>query len=243
MIVVVKEIHMKSARIRIATAALAFTALAAPFTIQAQIRSRSGEIVVMEPSSLPEAAQLGGNSFFLHTTDGGSFYLYVEQQSGARLTVFDVTDPAHIKTVSSTPLTVSGPFDFVRPLDGRAELVRFRDGKGVGVLDLSKANHPSLRMVSALMDPGQTQSLGETGFLGVNEPYNYVRAMPRDYQVVDISTPSDPVLLTTVKQVKHQVANSDMGTTFLLGGDGLTVVRRISVENDYATHQQQMSGN
>ena len=93
------------------------------------------------------------------------------------------------------------------------------------------------------MDPGQTQPLGETGFLGVDEPYNHVRATPRDDQVVDISTPSDPVLLITVKQVKHQVANSDMGTTFLLGSDGLTVVRRISVENDYATHQQQMSGN
>ena len=98
-------------------------------------------------------------------------------------------------------------------------------------------------MVSALLDPGQTQSLGETGFLAVNEPYNYVRAVPRDFQVVDISTPDNPVLLTTVKQVKHQVANNDMGTTFLLGSDGLTVVRRISVENDYATHQQQMSGN
>jgi len=133
--------------------------------------------------------------------------------------------------------------DIIRPLGGGAELVRFRDGKGVGVLDLSKADHPSLRMVAAIMDPGQTQPLGETGFLGVDEPYNHVRATPRDDQVVDISTPSDPVLLITVKQVKHQVANSDMGTTFLLGSDGLTVVRRISVENDYATHQQQMSGN
>lgn len=235
---------MKTGPIRqIATIALTIAALAAPFVSQAQLRSKSGEIVVMEPNSLPEAAQLGGNSFFLHTTASGSFYLYVEQGSGARLTVFDVTNPAHIKTVSSTPLTVSGPFDFVRPLDGRAELVRFRDGTGVGVLDLSKASHPSLRLVSALMDPGQTQSLGETGYLGVNEPYHYVRATPRDYQVVDISTPDAPTLLTTVRLVKHQVVNNDLGTTFLLGSDGLTVVRRISVENDYATHQNQMSGN
>lgn len=235
---------MNTIRVRqFVTTAFAFAMTALPFATHAQLRSKSGEIVVMEPQNLPEAAQIGGNSLFLHATNTGSFYLYVEQQSGARLAVFDVTNPAHVKTVSVTPLDVAGPFDFVRPLDGSAELVRFRDGKGVAVLDLHKAGHPTLRMVSALLDPGQTQPLGETGFLAVNEPYNYVRATPRDYQVVDISTPDNPVLLTTVKQVKHQVANNETGTTFLLGSDGLTVVRRMSVENDYAIHQIQMSGN
>ncbi len=235
---------MNTIRIRqFATAAFTLAAAILPIASHAELRSKSGEIVVMEPQNLPEAAQVGGNSFFLRSTESGSFYLYVEQQGGTRLAVFDVTNPAHVKTVSLTPLQVAGPFDFVRPLDGSAELVRFRDEKGVAVLDLHKASRPTLRMVSALLDPGQTQSLGETGFLAVNEPYNYVRAVPRDFQVVDISTPDNPVLLTTVKQVKHQVANNDMGTTFLLGSDGLTVVRRISVENDYATHQQQMSGN
>lgn len=220
---------------------LATTAL--PMSAKAQTHSKNGELVVMEPHSLPEAAQLGGNSCFLHSDDSGSTYLYVEQQQGARLTVFDVSDPGHIKEVVSQPLTVDGPFDFVRPLDGRAELIRFRDNKGVAVLDLSKVKKPSIRMVSALVDPGQTESLGESGFLGVNEPYSYVRAIPRDYQVVDISSPSDPALLATVKQVKHRVVNNDTGTTFLLGVDGLTVVRRISVENDYRTHQLQLQGN
>lgn len=228
---------------RFASALFTLSVLAAPLTGHAQLRSKSGELVVVEPRNLPKAAQLGGNSFFLHADDAGSTYLYVEQQQGARLIVFDVTDPGRIKTVSSTPLTVDGPFDFVRPLDGRAELIRFRDDKGVAVLDLRKASRPSLRIVSALLDPGQTESLGETGFLAVNEPYNYVRAVPRDYQVVDISTPSDPALLTTVKQVKHRMVNNDTGTTFLLGSDGLTVVRRMSVENDYKIHMQQMSGN
>jgi hypothetical protein len=227
----------------LATTVFGLTALTAPLASHAQLRSKSGEIVVMEPRNLPEAAQLGGNSFFLHADDAGSTYLYVEQQQGTRLAVFDVTDPSRIKTVTTTPLTVSGPFDFVRFLDDRAELIRFRDGKGVAVLDLAKPKSPSIRMVSALLDPGQTEPLGETGFLAVNEPYNYVRAVPRDYQVVDISTPSYPTLLTTVKSVKHRVVNNETGTTFLLGSDGLTVVRRTSVENDYKTHQMQMSAN
>ena len=228
---------------RFAPALLVLSTFAAPLISRAQLHSRSGELVVMEPRNLPEAAQVGGNSFFLHADEAGSTYLYVEQQQGARLAVFDVTDPGRIRMVSSTSLTVDGPFDFVRPLDSRAELIRFRDGKGVAVLDLAKASKPSLHIVSTLLDPGQTEPLGETGFLAVNEPYNYIRAVPRDYQVVDISTPSDPTLLTTVKQVKHRVVNSDTGTTFLIGSDGITVVRRMSVENDYKTHMQQMSGN
>ena len=227
----------------LATAVFATTMLIVPIGLHAQLRSKSGEIVVLEPRSLPEAAQAGGNSFFLHSDDSGSTYLYVEQEQGAQLAVFNVTDPAHMKSVVTMPLTVPGPFDFVRPLDGKAELIRFRDGKTVGVLDLTKVRKPSIRIVAALVDTGQTESLGESGFLGVAEPYNYVRAVPRDYQVVDISTPSDPTLLTTVKLVKHRVVNQDTGTTFLLGSEGLTVIRRISVEDDYKIHQIQLSGN
>jgi len=37
------------------------------------------------------------------------------------------------------------------------------------------------------------------------------------------------------------VVKDDTGTTFLLGSEGLTVVRRTSVENDYKTHLMQMS--
>jgi hypothetical protein len=221
----------------------ALTTIAAPLASRAEIRSKSGELVVMEPHNLPEQAQMTGNSMFLYSDNSGDTYLYVEQEQGARLTVFDVTDPAHIKTVSSTPLTVAGPFDFVRPLDGSAELLHFRDGKGVAVLDLKKAAKPTVRTVAGLVNPGRTESLGESGYLGVNEPYEYVRATPRDFQVVDISTPSDPALLATVKQVKHRVVNGDTGTTFLLGSDGLTVIRRTSVENDYKTHLMQMQGN
>ena len=175
-------------------------------------------------------------------TDGNTS-LYVEQQQGARLTVFNVTDAASIKVVSSTPLVTPGAFDFVRPLDGDAELIRFRDDKGVSVLDLHKAKQPTLRMVPALVDPGQTVSLGETGFLGVDEPYSYTRAVPRDFQVVDTSSPMNPALLTTVKQVKHRVVKDDTGTTFLLGIDGITVIRRVSVENEHKAELLQQQGN
>jgi hypothetical protein len=220
-----------------------FTGLVMTSTLHGEIRSKSNELIVMQPRDLPEQAQMQGNSFFLHSNGDGSTYLYVEQQQGARLTTFDVTDPGKIKVVGSITLSVPSAFDFVRPLDGHGELVRFRDSKGVAVLDLHNAKAPSLRMISGLSESGSTRSLGETGFLMVDEPYNYVRATPRDYQVVDISLPSQPVLLTTVKEVRHEVVKDDTGTTFLLGSEGLTVVRRTSVENDYKTHLTQMSSN
>ena len=53
-------------------------------------------------------------------------------------------------------------------------------------------------MIDTLSEAGSTEELGESGFLMVNEPYNYVRATARDYQVIDISSPSTPTLLATV---------------------------------------------
>src|SRR5258708_19890297 len=222
------------------SAFVAFTGLAMTFTLHAEIHSKSQELIVVQPHDLPEVAQTPGNSLFLHSDGSGGTYLYIEQQQGARLIIFEVTDPSKIKLVGSIALTVPGAFDFVRPLDGHGELVRFRDNKGVALLDLHKVKAPSLRMISTLSDSGSTESLGETGFLMVNEPYNYVRATPRDYQVVDISLPSEPVLLATVKEVKHEVVKDDTGTTFLLGSEGLTVVRRTTFENHSKTHLIQM---
>ena len=229
---------------RAATFAMsALLALISVSAVHAEVRSKSNDIIVLQPTDLPEQAQTPGNSFFLYSDNDGSTYLYIEQQQGARLTTFNVTDPSKIKFVSSTMLTSPAPFDFVRPVGGRAELIRFRDGKGVAVLDLHTAIKPTVKIISGLSESGSTEPLGEQAFMLINEPYNYTLAVPRDYQVIDISSPSDPLLVTTVKEVKHRVVNGDTGTTFLLGSDGLTVIRRLSVENDYKTHLMQLSSN
>ena len=223
---------------RVATFAMsAMVALISVSPVHAEVRSKSNEVIVLQPTDLPEQAQTPGNSLFLYSDGQGWTYLYIEQQQGARLTTFDVTDPGKIKFVSSTTLTSPGPFDFVRPVGGRAELIRFRDGKGVAVLDLHTAKKPTVKNIAGLSESGATQPLGESAFMMIDEPYNYIRAVPRDYQVIDISSPSDPHLVTTVKEVKHQAVNEDTGTTFLLGSQGLTVIRRLNVENDYKNNQ------
>jgi hypothetical protein len=211
-------------------------------TAEAEIHSKPNELVVMEPRDLPEQAQAPGNSLFLHSDNAGSTYLYVEQQQGARLSVFDVTDPARIKLVVSMPLPAEGAFDFVRPLGYNAELVSFRDGQKEAVLDLRKAKRPVLRTIAAMTDLGPAERLGESGFLVTTQAHNYTPAVARDYQVIDVAG-SIPTQLATVKDVKHRAANDYTGTTFLLGRDGLTVVRRLSVENDYKEQQLQTQGN
>jgi hypothetical protein len=113
-------------------------AVSLPLAVQvcAEVHSKTNELIVVQPTDLPEQAQMPGNSFFLYSDNSGSTYLYVEQQQGARLTAFDVTDPSKIKVDSSTTMTLPGSFDFVCPLGDRAELIRFRDDKGVAALEL-----------------------------------------------------------------------------------------------------------
>jgi hypothetical protein len=224
------------------TLCLGVAAVVLTSTANAEIRSKSKDLVVMETHDLPEQAQISGNSLFLHSDNAGNTYLYVEQQQGTRLSVFDVTNPARIKLVVSTPLAAEGAFDFVRPLGNNAELVYFRDGQKEAVLDLRKAARPVFQVISAATDFGSAEGLGESGLLVASQAHPYVPAVARDYQVIDISA-SATSQLASVKDVKHRVTNGDTGTTFLLSNHGLTVIRRLSAEYDYQVHQMQMQGN
>jgi hypothetical protein len=139
-------------------------------------------------------------------------------------------------------LAAEGAFDFVRSLGNNAELVYFRDGRKEAVLDLRKAKRPVFRVISTVTGLSPAETLGESGLLVTSQNYKYVSAVGRDYQVIDIAAFA-PTQLATVKDVRHRVTNNETGTTFLLGPNGLTVVRRRSVEYDYKVLQMQMHGN
>ncbi len=235
---------MKSQTInRFATVLIALAILITPLAGRAELHSRSKQIVVLLPKDLPEQAQLGGESLLLHSDSAGSTYLYLEQQEGARLTVLDVTDPSRIKPVSSIRLKTEGAFDFMQPLNNRVELIRFRRSGDVAVLDLSKAKRPALHTVESMDDLGTAEPIGLTGFIVADGTYRYVSPVPRDFRVVDVSRPFDPALLTTIKQVKDRVVNDQTGTTFLLGSEGLSVIRQPAVEEDYRENEIQMEHN
>jgi hypothetical protein len=167
----------------------------------------------------------------------GSCYLYIEQHQGERLLVLNVTDPGQVILTEAVPLTVPGPFDFVRIVGSSAYLVRFRNGLGMGILDLRKPKAPVLKLVKNLQNPGRSESLGDTAFLMTSGRPTHIPAVSEDYQVFDSTDPANPSLLVTVKQVNGEIARDETGTTFLLGADGLTIIRHPRVEERYKLAQ------
>ncbi len=141
----------------------AVTGLLLTLPVHAEIKSHSANLIIEQPADLPEMARTPGQSLFLYQAGDGETYLYVEQQNGARLAIFDVTDPAKIKASASVPMNAPGAFDFVRYRNNRAELIRFRESGQLAELDLRNPKSPALKIASALSAPGHTESLGETG--------------------------------------------------------------------------------
>jgi hypothetical protein len=177
----------------------------------------------------------------LHETGDGRTLLYVEQNHGARLAIFDVTDPASIKQEKAAQLKASGSFDFVSSLGDRAELVRFRNGQGEAVLDLHKAKVPTLKTVQGLNSDGSMERLGDDGFILASQPPAQTEPSDPNYQVVEISNSLQPQRVADVQQVREKITNHETGTTFLLAADGLYLIRQPAVEEEYKMHEYQMS--
>jgi len=218
-----------------AAAALAMTGHAAA-------RSRpSNKIIFVRPTELPELARVPGQAMLLHYTGDGKTHLCVEQNHGARLAIFDVTDPAHVKEEGSAEVDAPGSFDFVSSLGDDAELIRFPDGQREAVLDLHKVKRPTIKMVPGLTFQGATEHLGDDAFMISNQASAQPETDAQDYQVVETASAREPNRVYDVKQVRQQITNDETGTTFLLAADGLYLIRRPAVEEEHYIHEWQMS--
>jgi hypothetical protein len=212
-----------SNRLRRAAMAIITCGLVAAAAAQA---NSSGNIVLVPPTDLPALARQTGEGMFLHDTVDGRSLLYIEQDRGARLATFDVTDPVHIIDKGSVRLDAPGPFDFVSPLGDHAELVRYWHGHDDAVLDLPRMKDPQLRTVPGLKIGGAVTALGSDGF----DVSGKAEAGPRDYQIVDTVYSDEINCISDVKQGREQVTKADTGTTFMLTENGLYVIRRPAVE-------------
>ena len=227
--------------IRISQLTVAVVA-ALTLTGQAEAKSRANRIVVERPADLPELAQKAGQAMLLHDTGDGRTLLYIEQNRGAQLAVFDVSDPAHVKEEGSARLDAPGSFDFVSSLGDYAELVRFRRGQGEAVLNLHNVKDPTLATGQGLDIQGSTRRLGDDGLIIASQPTVQSGAIdPTDYEVVDISNPLHPSTVADMKRVLEEVTNDETGTTFVLTPDGLYLIRRPDVEQEHDIHEWQMS--
>jgi hypothetical protein len=187
-------------------------------------------IILVPPMDLPVTARQTGEGMFLHDTVDGRTLLYIEQNEGARLARFDVTDPAHILDKGSVRLDAPGPFDFISPLGDHAELVRYRQSHDDAVLDLPRTKDPQLKTVPMLTIGEPIAALGSDGFAISGE----ATAAPRDHQEMDTVYSDEMNRTFDAKQVRDEVTKSDTGTTFMLTEYGLYVIRRPAVE---WTHQ------
>jgi hypothetical protein len=224
-------------------AQLTLTTLAA-LTLAGYAEARnhpSNKIILVRPTELPELAREPGQAMLIHDTGDGETLLYVEQNHGARLAIFDVTDPARVKQETAVRLDAPGSFDFVSPLGDHAEVVRFRHGQGEAVLDLHKAKVPTIKLVQGLNFQGPMARLGDDGFMISNQASVQSRANALDYQVVETANAQEPNRVYDVKQVREEITNDETGTTFLLTADGLYLIRRPAVEEEYQIHEYQMS--
>ena len=222
-------------------ARLTLTAAAAlTMTGYAAARNRSSKIVLVSPADLPELARVTGQAMTLHTTADGRTLLYVEQNDGARLAIFDVTDPAKIKQKAAPQLDAPGSFDFVASLGDHAELIRFRDGQGEAVLDLHDVKLPTITIVPGLKFRRSTGRPEGDGFVTISDQLSVPSdANPLDYQITANS--GEPDRVYEVKQVRQEITNHDTGTTFLLAEDGLYLIRRPTVEKEYKFQERQVN--
>ena len=225
---------MNSAIKNIILASAVLVTAASTLTASAFEKPKSN-FIVQVLSTKPEFTQNSSQDLLLRADDHGTAYLYVEQQQGALLTVFDVTDPQHIKLTAEIPTEARAAFDFVTPVGASSELVAFRDGSGNAVLDLRKAKAPRLSNVGGAGSPNEL--LGNSGYLSSSlAQVKAVTPQPREVQLVE--TTGTPRTIATVANVTRQVNRAETGTIFLLGNGKVTVIRRIDAERSYAIDQE-----
>jgi hypothetical protein len=187
--------------------------------------------IVVQPADLPELARQPGLGMLLHDAADGRTLLYVEQSQGARLAVFDVTNPAHIKSDGAVQLDAPGPFDFVSTFGKRTEVVRFRQGQGDAVLDLNRANVPTLKTVQPLASQGSKWSFDADRVTDGRPTESSARPSLVDQVGEPASLEEFKGALAAI-HVREQVTKRDTGTTFLLTESGLYVIRRPVAERD-----------
>ena len=195
----------------------------------------SRTIVVQSPSDTPVLAQANSEAMYLHKSGDGRAVLYVESAAGTKLTALDVSDPGNIRRLAETELVVPSRFDFVESVGNDNALVRYRDGSGEALLSLKHCKHPVLGDASALTATEAAEKLGETALLSASTNAAVAPIVDNDptYKVWDNSKASHPNLLATIPGVTQRLSNQDTGTLFFLSKNGITVVRRLRVEEDH----------
>jgi len=201
--------------------------------VQVDAKPQSKSIIVESTSALPEIAQRKGDAMYLRETGGGQTLLYIEQDNGQTLAILDVTDLAAIRPVAKVSLAAKSPYDFVETLSDSAALIHYRDHSGFAVINFKKSKEPVLTEAPKFEHPAQAETVGHAGLLLTSMNHPITQAQDPQYEIFDVSDASNPTPLATVDGVTQRLDRPETGTIFMLSNNGLTVIRRPNVEQEY----------
>lgn len=228
-------------KVFLATTILAAAAAAAHAVVRPP---HSKTIVVESPENLPVLAQVDAEAMYLHDTSDGGAFLYIESKNGQQLAALDVTNPARIQRVAQTTIHANSAYDFVRSVGDEAALIRYRDGSGVALISFKHDKQPVLVKSATLENTDTSEALGQTGLLvATSEVPTRPFEDPQNYKVIDTSNPIQPGQMAAIPAVSERLDKADTGTLFLLNKDGVTVVRRLRVEEEHQVQLDQEMGN
>lgn len=213
--------------------ALVMAAFVITVSVHAGAKPRSKSIVIESPADLPELAQRRSEAMYLRSTGSGQAFLYLEQDQGRTLAILDVTNPASIREVGRASLGAQGQYDFVQSLGDSAALIHYRDRSGFAIINFRKYKQPVLVATPELQTPASIKLVAERTLLLTSANGQSAPAQDSQCAVIDISDPLKPTSLVVIHGVRQQLDRPETGTTFLLGNDGLTVIRHLSMEEEY----------
>jgi hypothetical protein len=216
---------------------LIVSVLAIAANTQAGTKPHSKAIIIDLPGDLPELAQRHSEAMYLRSNGSGQVFLYLEQDQGKTLAILNVTDLASIREVGSATVAAPSPYDFVQSLPDSAALIRYRDQSGFAIISFKKYKQPVLVATPGFLNPAASHPYGSRTLLLASRSSS--DTAPQDNQcqgqcqVIDVSNPAKPTSLVTIEGVTQRLERQDTGTLFFLGKNGLTVLRRPSVEEEY----------
>src|SRR6266567_7679749 len=136
---------------------LAATLALGAINARAAEHPQSKTIVVETPSHLTQLAQAAAEAMYLHHTNDGQVFLYLETDKGQKLSILNVSDPAQIKAVAEVAIGAKEPFDFVQDAGDSAALVRYRLTSGFALISFKNYKHPVIAQVSQLTAGGNVE--------------------------------------------------------------------------------------
>jgi len=192
-------------------------------------------LVLMSPKDLSVDMTTSGDDIYLYEQNAKT-YLYVEQDSGKRLLVLDVTNPQEIKRVATVSMAVGEAYDFVRPLGTDSVLVRFHGedsaGSRWGRLELRKPMSPGLSTWQ--QDSGDILDAVNNQMIDAGWVKEDRSASTHPYSVVDTSY-DEPRLLGTIPGVRKTLSDEGRGHKFYLASDGVWILRNLVAERAYVS--------